>query len=178
QVDPKTNRVPVTVRLIPNISGLALDARDGTLLLRSQVALFDALARRPPGGTGQRGVGSRVGPDPYIAIPGTPCSFQCAARVDPEFTFTSSHPDIANFVRHDPSSQNPRAVFLNSNGKTVADSGSGLLCAYNQGTTTITVATGGLSFSELLTVRGGQVRQPCGTVPLQNPGTRTVSGTP
>jgi hypothetical protein len=174
QVDAKTNRVPVTVRLIPNISDLALDARDGTLLLRSQVALFDALARRPLAGTGQRAVGSRVGPDPYIAIPPTPCTFQCAARVDPEFTFTSSHPDIANFVRHDPASPNPRAVFLGSNGKPVADSSSGLLCAYNQGQTTITVTTGGLSFSETLIVRGGQVRQPCGTVPLQNPPPRDI----
>jgi hypothetical protein len=178
QVDPRTNRAPVTVRLIPNISGLALDARDGTVLLRSQVALFDALARRPQGGSGQRAQGSRVGPDPYIAIPGTPCSFQCAARVDPEFTFTSSHPDIANFVRHDPASQNPRAVFLDSKGKTVPDSSSGLLCAYNQGQTTVTVTTGGLSFSELLTVRGGQIRQPCGTVPLLNPTPKTVSPTP
>jgi hypothetical protein len=83
----------------------------------------------------------------------------------PEYRFTSSRPDIANFVEVDPNSTNPRAVFLDSNGKTVADPSSGLLCAYNSGTTVVTVETGGLAYSAAVTVQPGSVSQPCGTVP-------------
>ena len=44
------NRVGVTVRLIPNIGELALEAEEGTLLRRSQAALFNGLARRARAG--------------------------------------------------------------------------------------------------------------------------------
>ena len=50
--DPRTNRAPVTATLTPDIAQLALNATDGTLLRRSQVALFQAVARRPLGGSG------------------------------------------------------------------------------------------------------------------------------
>lgn len=178
QVDPATDRVPVTVRLIPNIGELSIDAEDGTFLQRSQVALFEALARRPLAGTGLSATGEAVGPDPYIAIPSVPCSYDCAARINPEYSFTSSNPDIADFVEHDPASQNPRAVYLGPDGKPVPDSSSGLMCAYNLGQTTVTITTGGLSYSETITVQGGQVKQPCGTVPLTNPQVKTVIAQP
>jgi hypothetical protein len=172
---PITNVAPVSVRLVPSVASLAIDARDGTLLRRSQVALFEALARRPIAGSSCRREGSdaclTVAPDPYAQIParcfaghgyaGRPCS----SELLPEYRFTSSRPDIANFVEVDPNSVNPRAVFLNSKGKTVADPTSGLLCAYNSGTTVISVETGGLAYSATVTVQAGSVSQPCGTVP-------------
>jgi hypothetical protein len=173
---PTTNIAPVTARLIPSIGSLAIDARDGTLLRRSQVALFEALARRPIGGSAcieqtAGGECNTYAPDPYVEIPARCVAGHgykgrsCANEVMPEYRFTSSRPDIANFVKVDPNSSNPRAVFLNSAGKTVADPTSGLLCAYNSGTTVVDVETGGLSYSVAVTVQEGSVARPCGTVP-------------
>lgn len=170
-----TNVAPVTIRLIPNIGSLALNTVDGTLLRRSQTALFEALARRPIAGTGcssERGCTQGLpGPDPYVQIParcvaghgyrGAPCG----AEIAPEYRFTSSRPDIANFVEVDPTSTNPRAVFLNGAGKPVPDPTSALLCAFNSGTTVVSVETGGLSYSVPVVVQEGSVQRPCGTVP-------------
>jgi hypothetical protein len=168
--NPSTNVAPVTASLIPSIGSLAIDAVDGTLLRRSQTALFQALARRPVAGiscTGNQAPRTcdNVKPDSYMQIPAR-CLGQlaCASEILPEYSFTSSRPDIADFVAVDPASANPRAVLL-KNGKPVADPRSGLLCAFNSGQTTITVATGGLSYSVPLTVQKGSVQRPCGTVP-------------
>ncbi len=171
---PDQGNVAVGRSLVPNIESLALEADDGTFLRRSQVALFEALARRPVAGFrcgGPRAPESCAGvsPDPYAKIPAR-CikgfeNASCAAEILPEYTFTSSRPDIANFVEVDPASTNPRAVYLQK-GKPVADPQSGLLCAFNAGTTTVTVTTGGLSYSVPVTVQAGSVAQPCGTVPL------------
>jgi hypothetical protein len=172
--DETTNIAPVTRALIPNIGSLAIDADDGTLLRRSQVALFEALARRPVAGFRCEGPGAPqicagVSPDPYAQIPAR-ClrgfeNASCGSEILPEYRFTSSRPDIANFVKVDPASTIARAVYL-QNGKPVADPQSGLLCAFNAGTTTVTVETGGLSYSVPVTVQAGSVARPCGTVPL------------
>jgi photosystem II stability/assembly factor-like uncharacterized protein len=170
-----TNVAPVTVRLVPSIGSLALNTVDGTLLRRSHTALFEALARRPIAGSGCPADGGCTlglpGPDPYVQIParcvaghgyrGAPCG----AEIPPEYRFTSSRPDIANFVEVDPTSTNPRAVFLNGAGKPVADPTSALLCAFNSGTTVVTVETGGLAYSVPVVVQEGSVQRPCGTVP-------------
>jgi hypothetical protein len=92
----------------------------------------------------------------------------CTKFIAPAYSFTSSKTDVGNFVEQDPNSINPLAV-LQVKGKTVPDSSSGLFCAYNAGTTTVTLTTGGLSYSEPVTVEGGSAEQPCGTVPLLNP---------
>jgi hypothetical protein len=166
----------VTVSLVPNIGSLAINATEGTFLRRSQTALFEALARRPVAGYSCQGPGSEaprrcegISPDPYVQIPDR-CirgfdNASCASEILPEYRFTSSRPDIANFVEVDPAAANPHTVFL-QNGKPVADEKSGLLCAFNAGTTTVTVETGGLSYSVPVTVQAGSVAQPCGTVPL------------
>jgi hypothetical protein len=166
-----TNVAPVSARLIPSIGSLALNALDGTLLRRSQTALFEGLARRPQAGYYCAGndlpvTCEQVKPDPYVQIPAE-CGNQpsCPSEILPEYRFYSSRPDIANFVKVDPASRNPRAVFLNGEGKPVADSSSGLLCAFNSGTTTVSVETGGLIYSIPVTVQKGSVAQPCGTVP-------------
>jgi hypothetical protein len=177
-----TNVAPVGVRLIPNVGSLAIDATDGTLLRRSRPALFEALARRPQAGYECTGPGAPstctvAKPDPYIPIPTECHGTKCATGVFPEYTFASSNPDIADFVEPDPASLNPRNVHL-VNGKPVPDSHSGLLCAFNAGTTRVTVSAGGLAYSEKVTVLGGTVQQPCGTVPLRNRTTKAQSPTP
>ncbi len=167
-----TNVAPVGVRLIPNIGSLALDATDGTMLRRSRPALFEALARRPLGGASCSGALAPSlcevqSPDPYVPIPNECQGPQCATGVFPEYTFTSSNPEVADFVEHDPASRNPRNVLL-VNEKPVADPASGLLCAFNAGATTVTVSSGGLAYSTRVTVLAGSVNRPCGTTPLRN----------
>jgi hypothetical protein len=169
--DKATNVAPVHVRLIPNIGALALDATDGTLLRRSHPALFAALARRPLAGgecSGNFAPGSCEGirPDPYVPIPARCQGARCASGVLPEYTFSSSNPEIADFVAADPRSPNPRNVLLVGE-KPVLDPHSGLLCAFNPGTTTVTVSTGGLAYSAKVTVLGGTAQRPCGTKPVK-----------
>ncbi|WP_320671929.1 hypothetical protein [Patulibacter defluvii] len=160
--DPRTNRAPVAARLVPVIEDLAIEAVDGRVLNRSQPALFRGLGRRP------RAAGSGV---QYTELPNAPCPNEsCPGRIEPEVRFHSSNPDIADFVRLDPKSTNPRKPFLDpTSDKPVADSGSGLLCAFNAGRTTVTISAGGLSYATTVTVRAGSVLRPCGTVPLVDP---------
>jgi hypothetical protein len=167
--DPRTNRALVTARLIPNIGELAMEAKDGTLLHRSQAALFDGLARRPR--AGNRAVqGADVNAretDPYIPIPSNCVGASCANGLFPEYTFKSSRPGIGDFVEQNLAVSDPHAVLLGANGKPVPDATSGLFCAYNAGTTIVTISAGGLSSSLPVTVQAGSVRQPCGTQPAE-----------
>lgn len=171
--DPATNRAPVSTRLIPVIQDLSLEAIDGTLLRRSIPALFSGLGRRPLGGdrwgaSSASGVPNPAGGDPYTEFPPDPCLVAgCSSRVAPEYSFVSSDPDIADFVRQDPNSTNLRKPFLDSKGKVVTDNSSGLLCPFNAGTATVTVSAGGFSYSEPVTVQAGSVQRPCGTRPLR-----------
>lgn len=172
ELSAATNIAPVSVRLIPNIGQLALEPTDGTLVRRSHVALFSALARRPNAGEECRGgsapqVCETVAPDSYVPIPSECHGGRCASGILPDFTFTSSEPDIADFVSQDPSSLNPRTPLLVKQ-KPVLNSHSGLLCAFNEGTTTVTVSTGGLAYSQKVTVLGGTAQRPCGTTPLRH----------
>ncbi len=165
--DSRTNRAPVSVTLTPSIAQLALDATDGTLLRRSQPALFQGLARRPPGGLAS--IERQVVPNPYVPVPETCVGGGCGAFIAPEYTFRSSNPEIGNFVKPEPASLNPRAVLQGPDGKPIADEHSGLFCAYNPGETTVSITTGGLTYSEQVTVQAGSVEQPCGTVTLAHP---------
>jgi hypothetical protein len=172
--DPATNRAPVGARLIPLIEELSLEATDGTLLRRSRPALFRGLGRKPRGGDrwGRSSAGSGTpdpsGGDPYTLFPPNQCLVAgCAARIAPEYSFTSSDPDIADFVKQDPASTNLRKPFLDANKKVVTDNSSSLLCPFNAGTTTVTISAGGFSYSESVRVQAGSVQQPCGTRPLR-----------
>jgi hypothetical protein len=171
QRDPLTNIAPVRARLIPSIGSLAIYAVDGTLLRRSQTALFQGLARRPQAGISCSGNNApefcnTVKPDPYLQVPARCLRASCASELLPEYEFKSSRPDIANFVKVDPTSPNPRAVFLEPNGKPVADPTSGLLCAFNAGQTTVSITAGGFTYSIPITVQKGSVQRPCGTTAL------------
>ncbi len=174
QRDPETNRAPVSVRLVPVIEDLSLEATDGPLLRRSRPALFRGLGRRPRGGDrwGRAAAGSGnpdpSGGDPYTSFPPEQCLIPgCSARIAPEYRFTSSDPDIADFVRQDPNSSNLRKPLIGSDDKVVTASASGLLCPFNAGTTTVTVSAGGFSYSEQVRVLDGSVQRPCGTRPLR-----------
>ena len=115
--DPNTNQAPVNVRMIPLIDDLSIQATDGTLIRRSRPALFQGLGRRPLGGDRWRplstGSSDPAGSDPYISFPPEPCLIAgCSTRVEPEYQFLSSDPDIGDFVRQDPNSANLRKPFL------------------------------------------------------------------
>jgi hypothetical protein len=169
KLEKATNRAPVTARLIPNIGELALEGEDGTLLRRSTTALFEALARRPRAGN-RSASGGLPSPETslYIPIPSTCVGTICANGLFPEYRFTSSNPQIGTFVKQN--------LAVNTNGLTpelmgpreepIPDEQSGLFCAYNPGTTIVTVSAGGLSASLPVTVEAGSVRRPCGTTPV------------
>lgn len=170
-----TDIAPVTVRLIPVIGELAMEALDGTLLRRSSTALFSALARRQRAGgrcvspSGNGGC-QTLAPDPYQPIPSRCRGTICSSGILPEYRFTSSDPEVANFVAVDPASGNPRAVLLGTDEKPIPDPTSGLLCAFNAGTTDVSIEAGGLAYEETVKVLPGSVQRPCGTVPLKKLG--------
>lgn len=182
--DPLTNRVPAGVRLIPLIEDLSLEAADGTSIRRSRVALFRGLGRRPRAGdrwgriSGGDGNPDPPGSDPHTSFPPDQCLVAgCSTRIAPEYQFTSSDEDIGDFVRQDPASSNLRKPFLDGQGKVVTDPSSGLFCAFNAGTTTVTIRAGGFSYSQTVSVLGGSVQRPCGTRPLK-PGRFRTPPTP
>ncbi|MDW5597977.1 hypothetical protein VSS74_26720, partial [Conexibacter stalactiti] len=171
--DPATNRAPVSVRMQPLIKQLSLAAIDGTLLRRSRPALFQGLGRRPLGGdrwgpiSASDGSPNPTGADPYVSFPAALClQANCGTRLTPEYRFSSSDPDVADFVAVDPNTANLRKPLQGADGKVVTDATSGLLCAFNPGRTTLTVSAGGMSYSQVVTVQTGSVQQPCGTRPL------------
>ncbi len=171
--NPATNVAPVSARLIPLVQSLSLDPVDGTLLRRSAPALFQGLGRRPIAGdrwgpiSAASGSPTPPGADPYSQFPPTQClQSDCSSAIEPEYTFTSSEPEIANFVEQDPDSTNLRKPLQNAEGHVIPDPRSGILCAFNAGNTVVTISAGGLSYSVPVTVLGGSVEQPCGTVPL------------
>ena len=148
--NPATNVAPTSARLIPLVQSLSLDPVDGTLLRRSAPALFQGLGRRPIAGdrwgpvSASSGNPNPPGADPYSQFPPTLClQSDCASAIEPEYTFTSSEPEIANFVEQDPNSTNLRKPLQNAKGHVIPDSKSGILCAFNAGTTTVTVSAGG-----------------------------------
>ena len=166
--EASTNLAPVSVRLIPNIGELALEAKDGILLRRSEPALFAGLARRPRAG-GRSSTSEQVSEvDPYIPIPENCVGVACANGLFPEYTFSSSDEEVGQFVAPNLASTSSHAVEQGPGGKPIPDPQSGLFCTYNPGTTIVTISAGGLSSSLPVTVQAGSVRQPCGTVPLKH----------
>jgi hypothetical protein len=199
----------VSAQVIPNVSQLSMDGTEGVLLRRSHVALFEALARRPQGGSAaysdspqNRGLAA---PNPYDQIPFDCQGSNCQYEVPTAYTFYSSEPDKGAFVAHELGSGNPDQVELgpnklpvideprnargelnpdgrfsensnrepiNEKGETVPADQSGLFCAFNptgNKPVIVSVTTGGLTYSEPVTIQAGSVEYPCGTVPLKNP---------
>jgi hypothetical protein len=150
----------LTVNGIPVIGSLALDALDGLTVGRSSTLQFAAIGRRPQSTIATTpGDSSFPGYDQYVSIPASSCT-NC---IRPSYTFTSSDPVVGNFVvASGPGSPYPK---LTADGKTTASSQSGLFCAFNSGTTTVTVTAGLMSASLPVTVNAGGFGPPCGTVP-------------
>ncbi len=182
------NRAPVRVRLVPVVGELAMEADNGTLLRRSELALFSGLARRPKGGCRSENDETSCEEGQYIPIPSICVGVTCAEAILPEYEYRSSRPEVGGFVKvntaagtlhFSPGESVPaNAVLLNAKGEPVADgreengeqvgATSGLFCAYNAGETNITIDAGGLSYTLPITIQAGSVRQPCGTVPLKH----------
>jgi len=160
------NQFEVNVTLIPDVEELALEAQDGTLLHRSQAALFAALARRPRSGNRSSKGQVRPDTDPYIKIPANCVGAACASAITPEYEFISSRKDIGDFVTPNLAVNDPRAVLLGPGEVPIPDSKSGLFCAYNKGVTEVTIRAGGFEYTLPVTVQAGSVRRPCGTTHL------------
>jgi Transglycosylase SLT domain len=167
----------VKVAAIPVVDSLSLKAVDGLSAARSRTLQFDAVGRRPAGTLATTAVQGTVfqGFDDYVEIPAPSCGKLGGGEerpcVKPSYTFASSNPIVGNFV--EPSGEGssfPKTV----NGHPVASSTSGLFCAYNSGTTTVSVTAGLLSYSLPITVQPGGFGPPCGTVPGGTPETVIV----
>jgi hypothetical protein len=161
-VDTSTGQL--TVDGIPVVSSLALEPLDGLTAARSSTLSFQAIGRRPAGTIATTPADSKFpGFNSYVSIPAASCS-SCIA---PSYSFTSSQPTVGNFVA--PSAAGSTYPKLTAAGKTTASSSSGLFCAYNPGTTVVTVTSGLLSSSLTVTVQPGNIGQPCGTVTPATP---------
>ncbi|MGA2164153.1 MAG: hypothetical protein ABSH36_06760 [Solirubrobacteraceae bacterium] len=171
------DEAPVSVQLIPVIGELALEANDGTLLRRSSVSTFEGLARRPRAGCRASESGeAQCEEGQYTPIPSLCVVAGCQTAVLPEYELESSDKEVGRFVERNTASSNPHEVLQNAKGEPISDEReagkppvvqSGLFCAFNPGTTTVTIRAGGLSASLPVTVEAGSVREPCGTVPLK-----------
>jgi Photosynthesis system II assembly factor YCF48 len=159
QVAVEDGHREVRASLVPNIGELALEAEAGTLLRRSQVANFNALARRPRAGNRAQNDSQAPESAPYIQLP-----FECVVSgcpVKPDYEFRSSNELVGQFVKRNLSSPQPNVPELNSSNTTIPDPQSGLFCAYSAGTTEVRVIAGGLAYKLEVTVQEGSARRPC-----------------
>jgi hypothetical protein len=151
----------VLVRAIPNIESLTLHGRNGPRLAAGEAEIFEALGRLPAGGIRvDQAEGASVfsGPEPYVTLPFPNQSLTCEGVNCPfaaqfEYGFSSSDPEVGDFVT--PSGG------LNSEGHRPTDPRSGFFCAKAPGTTTISITTGGLSYSEPIEVTEGESGEGC-----------------
>lgn len=65
--------------------------------------------------------------------------------------------------------RNIKGELVNENEEPVPTTRSALFCAYNEGTTIVSITAGGLTYSMPVTVQNGSAERPCGTVPLKHP---------
>jgi photosystem II stability/assembly factor-like uncharacterized protein len=158
------------VAAIPVLDSLSLKAVDGLNVARSLTLKFEAVGRRPAGTLATKAGEKESFPgfDSYVQIPATSCGK--SPCVQPSYSFTSSEPTIGDFV--EPSGEGSPVPKLNSGGHPIPSSSSGLFCAYNSGSTTVTITAGLLSYSLPVTVQPGNIGSPCGTV--FRPGVGTV----
>jgi hypothetical protein len=151
----------VFVRAVPNIESLTMHGRVGPRLAAGQAENFEALGRLPAGGVRvDQAEGGAVfsGPEPYVTLPfpsqslaceGANCQFQ----VPFEYTFSSSDPEVGDFVVPGGESS--------PGGRRLTDPRSGFFCARSPGTTTVAVTAAGLSYSELIEVTAGEDGEAC-----------------
>ncbi len=159
-IDTNPGARSVQVAAVPVIESLSLKAIDGLSVARSRTLEFEAVGRRPAGTLATKVGENFQGYDDYVEIPAPNCGATC---VSPSYSFTSSEPTVGSFV--EPTGEGSPFPKLSASGHPIASSTSGLFCAYNAGTTTVTVTAGLFSYSETVTVQRGSFGRPCGTVP-------------
>jgi hypothetical protein len=159
-----TGRAPVTIQSIPILESVALHAVDGYAGHAGAPLRFTGLGRAPDMG-GAHALGPNAdqnqGRATYLALPfPTRCGLLSAAEgctaadvAIPQFRFLSENPDVAEFVRADPS--DPRKPFRDGSGRLVRDSQSGLLCTFKPGSTSIQLQSGSVASRIPMTVQGG-----------------------
>ncbi len=155
----------VIVRLIPDIEELALDAHKGTVLHRSEAALFSALARRPRAGGVGEGSSNENESASFVPIPANCQGTDCAEGILPEYRFTSESDEKGRFVKENEQAGTNAEVPELVKEEPYPEPESALFCAYNPGKTKVTVEAGGLAASLEVEIEAGSVRRPCGTVP-------------
>jgi hypothetical protein len=169
---------------IPVMDSLALKPLLGLTAARSSTLAFQAIGRRPVGSLATSPTDPTFpGIDSYVTIPAPSCGACQGASYafsSPSYSFSSSDPTIGDFVQ--PSGPGSRFPRLDAKGNPVPSSRSGLFCAYNSGTTTVSVTVGTRRASLPVTVLAGGFGRPCGTVfragvrpVIVRPSTRTVS---
>jgi hypothetical protein len=161
-VSVNTQQRSASVDAVPLVQSLALDPLRGQVVARSLTLQFQAIGRRPPGSlvTGLQYGDTLPGYDNYVEIPASSCS----SCVTPSYTFSSSNPEIGTFVKA--SGPNSPYPALGASGHPIPDSQSGLFCAYNAGTTVVSITAGLQTASLPVTVQPGGFGSPCGTVAL------------
>lgn len=168
-VSVDTRAREVQVAAVPVVDSLALKPLNGLSVARSLTLQFEAVGRRPPGTLATIAGRSEEpgepgepfpGYDNYLQIPAPSCGK--TPCVQPSYAFTSSEPTIGDFV--EPSGPGSPFPKLDAGGHPIPSSASGLFCAYNAGTTTVSITTGLLSYSLQVTVKPGGFGSPCGTV--------------
>ena len=147
-VSVNTSTRQLSVDAVPVISSLSIKPLAGLSVARSFTLQFQAIARRPPGSLPPTSSDSDPGIANYVCIPAPSCGSRPC--IQPTYRFTSSDPTIGAFVQ--PSGPGSPFPALNASGQPTDSSTSGLFCAFNTGTTTVSVTTG------LLTSR---LRSPC-----------------
>lgn len=160
-VNARSGQVSVSGQ--PVIDSLALKPLNGLNVARSLTLQFEAIARRPPGSlaTIEEQNPPAPGYENYVAIPSPACN-EC---VSPSYAFASSEPAIGTFV--EPSGPGSPYPKLDGHGHPIPSSASGLFCAFNAGTTIVSITAGLLTYSLPVTVQPGGFGAPCGTVPYE-----------
>ena len=141
--NPATNVAPVSARLIPLVQSLSLDPVDGTLLRRSAPALFQGLGRRPIAGDRWGPISASSGnPDSTRrrSLQRVPADAVPAVRLlQPRSNRNTRSPPPNRKSRtsssRTPNSTNLRKPLQNAEGHVIPDPKSGILCAFNAGTT-------------------------------------------
>jgi hypothetical protein len=160
-----TSARSVSVNAVPVVDSLAIKPIDGLSVKRSSTLRFQGIARRPVGSLATTpNDDSFPGFDNYVTIP---ASGLCGGCVAPSYVFASSNPAIGDFVV--PSGTGSSFPFIDPvTGHPDRSSTSGLFCAFNSGTTVISLTVGLLTYQLPVTVTAGGSGPPCGTVPNPN----------
>ncbi|MGO9976531.1 MAG: Ig-like domain-containing protein [Solirubrobacteraceae bacterium] len=157
-VSVDTDAHVVSVKGIPVVQSLALQPLAGLTVAQSSTLDFSAVGRRPTGTLATTAGSSVPGYENYVSIPASSCS----GCIGPSYTFASSIPGIGNFVQ--PAGPGSLLPLLDANGHPIPSSSSGLFCAFNPGTTIVSVTSGLLTSALPVTVEAGEVGAPCFTV--------------